>query len=115
MSAVVESPPVPAKIGVPETKTGDYPTGDAALAPSPAPLPVIEDDMMGELTMDELKEAFRLFDYEGFGYITVETFRTILRELDDDWTEDDISGIISDIDIDGSGTIDFEEFVKIMT
>jgi len=117
MSAVVMQP-------VPEEVKGDvYPTGEAeepVAVPPPEPAPkstrsYMEEELTAELTIDELKQAFRLFDEEGMGYITITTFRGILRELDDDWTEDDIDSIIVEIDTDSSGTIDFDEFVKIMT
>merc|ERR1719508_347553 len=90
-----EKPPPPA---------GEYPTG----------LPV-EDFMMAELTMDELKAAFRLFDDTGEGFIHVLTFRNILKEIDEEFTDEELDDIIADIDLDGSGTIDFDEFCKIMT
>lgn len=67
-----------------------------------------------DITLDELKDAFRLFDADGAGYITTDIFKEILSEIEPEWTEDDLMEIICDIDIDGSGTIDFEEFVKIM-
>jgi len=67
-----------------------------------------------DITLDELKDAFRLFDSDGVGYITTDIFKEILQEIEPEWTEDDLMEIICDIDIDGSGTIDFEEFVKIM-
>uniref|UniRef100_A0A3B3ZQZ3 EF-hand domain-containing protein n=1 Tax=Periophthalmus magnuspinnatus TaxID=409849 RepID=A0A3B3ZQZ3_9GOBI len=42
---------------------------------------LIEEDM--EAMQAELKEAFRLYDREGNGYITTTVLREILRELDD--------------------------------
>ena len=56
----------------------------------------------------ELKEAFRLYDKEGNGYITTAVLREILAALDDKLTSDDLDGIIDEIDEDGSGTIDFD-------
>ena len=44
----------------------------------------------------------------GNGYITTQTLRDILRELDDKLTEDELDEIIEEIDEDGSGTIDFD-------
>jgi len=77
--------------------------------------PAEYDELMADLTEDELKAAFRLFDVNGEGFIRVETFRVILKEVDETFSDEELNGIISDIDLDGSGTIDFEEFVKIMT
>jgi len=73
------------------------------------------DAMMGELTTDELKAAFRIFDDIGEGFITVERFRQILKEIDEEFTDDEIDEVIAEIDMDKSTTIDFNEFVKIMT
>ena len=39
----------------------------------------------------------RLFDDVGEGYITVETFRQILREIDPTITEEELEGIISEV------------------
>jgi len=62
----------------------------------------------------ELKQAFRLFDKEATGFITMETFRGILAEVDAKLTEEDLDQIIQEIDEDGSGTMDFEEFCELM-
>ena len=67
----------------------------------------------------------------GEGYITVDRFREILKEIDSTITEEELDGIISEVshtmnyqswensllfqvDDDGSGTIDFDEFCTIM-
>lgn len=63
----------------------------------------------------ELKEAFRLYDREGNGYITTSTLKEILGALDDKLTSTDLDGIIQEIDTDGSGTVDFDEFMEMMT
>jgi len=68
-----------------------------------------------EAMMEELKEAFRLYDREGNGYITTGTLREILAALDDKLGPDDLDGIIQEIDTDGSGTVDFDEFMEMMT
>lgn len=63
----------------------------------------------------ELKEAFRLYDREGNGYITTSTLKEILGALDDKLNSTDLDGIIAEIDTDGSGTVDFDEFMEMMT
>ncbi|CAD7079996.1 unnamed protein product [Hermetia illucens] len=63
----------------------------------------------------ELKEAFRLYDREGNGYITTSTLKEILAALDDKLSSADLDGIIAEIDTDGSGTVDFDEFMEMMT
>jgi len=73
---------------------------------------LIEEDE--ESLKEELKEAFRIYDKEGNGYITTDTLKEILRELDNRLTEDDIEGIVDEVDEDGSGTLDFDEFMDMM-
>jgi len=68
-----------------------------------------------EAMQEELKEAFRLYDREGNGYITTGTLREILKALDDKLGPEDLDGIIAEIDTDGSGTVDFDEFMEMMT
>ncbi|XP_063365593.1 troponin C [Cydia amplana] len=68
-----------------------------------------------EAMQQELKEAFRLYDREGNGYITTSTLKEILAALDDKLSNSDLDGIIAEIDTDGSGTVDFDEFMEMMT
>ncbi|XP_055610006.1 troponin C isoform X3 [Uranotaenia lowii] len=74
---------------------------------------LVEED--AEAMQQELKEAFRLYDKEGNGYITTDVLREILKELDSNLTNDDLDMMIEEIDSDGSGTVDFDEFMEIMT
>ncbi|KAJ8936802.1 hypothetical protein NQ318_003047, partial [Aromia moschata] len=64
-----------------------------------------EDD---EALQKELKEAFRLYDKEGNGYIPTSSLREILAALDDQLTGDQLNEMIAEIDTDSSGTVDFE-------
>jgi len=56
----------------------------------------------------ELREAFRLYDKQGNGYIPTSCLREILRELDDQLTNEELDIMIEEIDSDGSGTVDFD-------
>ncbi|EFA10024.1 troponin C [Tribolium castaneum] len=68
-----------------------------------------------EAMQAELKEAFRLYDKEGNGYITTSTLKEILKELDNNLSNEELDGIIAEIDTDGSGTVDYDEFMEVMT
>ncbi|GAB6019428.1 hypothetical protein CHUAL_001009 [Chamberlinius hualienensis] len=68
-----------------------------------------------EAMQQELREAFRLYDKEGNGYINVSDLREILRALEDNMKEDELDEMIAEIDTDGSGTVDFDEFMELMT
>ncbi|XP_060528132.1 troponin C-like [Cylas formicarius] len=74
---------------------------------------LVEED--AEAMEQELKEAFRLYDKEGNGYITTSTLKEILKELDDKLTNEELDMIITEIDTDGSGTVDYDEFMEVMT
>ncbi|XP_011503831.1 PREDICTED: ubiquitin-conjugating enzyme E2 S-like isoform X2 [Ceratosolen solmsi marchali] len=74
---------------------------------------LVEEDT--EAMQQELREAFRLYDKEGNGYITTEVFRDILHELDDKLSPEELDLMIEEIDADGSGTLDFDEFMEVMT
>ncbi len=67
---------------------------------------MIEEDE--EQMREELKEAFRIYDKEGNGYITTDVLKEILHEIDPLLTPDDLEGIIEEVDEDGSGTLDFD-------
>eukprot|EP00092_Neocalanus_flemingeri_P020573 GFUD01022288.1.p1 GENE.GFUD01022288.1~~GFUD01022288.1.p1 ORF type:complete len:167 (-),score=67.91 GFUD01022288.1:202-702(-) len=73
---------------------------------------MVEDDV--EQMREELKEAFRIYDKEGQGFITTDVLKEILREIDTTLTESDLDNIIEEVDDDASGTLDFDEFQAMM-
>merc|ERR1711981_761416 len=48
------------------------------------------------------------------GLVTTDVLKEILREIDSELTEDDLDNIIEEVDEDGSGTLDFDEFQGMM-
>lgn len=71
-----------------------------------------EDDP--ETITNELKEAFRLYDKDGKGFITCQVLRDILKELDSKLSDGDLDDIIDDVDEDGKGKIHFDAFKDLM-
>merc|ERR1712050_761583 len=67
-----------------------------------------------ETTKRELKDAFRIYDKEGNGFITTEALRGLIGELLAPLTEEELDGILDELDEDGSGTMDFDEFCEMM-
>ena len=57
----------------------------------------------------------RIYDKHKQGYITTETLKEILREIDADLNEEELDDIVTEVDEDGSGTVDFNEFMEMMT
>ena len=74
---------------------------------------LVEEDPEG--MKKELKEAFRIYDKAGNGYIPISALKEILHELDPKLTDHELDGIIEEVDEDGSGTVDFDEFMEMMT
>ena len=62
----------------------------------------------------ELKDAFRLYDKAGEGFITMDTLRELISELLAPLSADELDGIIDELDEDGSDTMDFDEFCEMM-
>ena len=63
----------------------------------------------------KIRLVFRIYDKAGNGYIPITALKEILRELDSKLTDEELDGIIEEIDEDGSGTVDFDEFMEMMT
>lgn len=63
---------------------------------------------------EEIREAFRVFDREGHGYIAVPDLCQVLTTLGDKLTEDESLELISEADIDGDGNVNYEEFVTML-
>lgn len=51
---------------------------------------------------------------DGVGCITVEELATVIRSLDQNPTEEELQDMISEVDADGNGTIEFTEFLSLM-
>ncbi|XP_051007392.1 calmodulin-like protein 3 [Acomys russatus] len=74
--------------------------------------------MANQLTEEqiaEFKEAFSLFDKDGDGCITSQELGTVMRSLGRNPTEAELQGIVNEINTDGNGTVDFPEFLTIMS
>ena len=76
---------------------------------------LLKQKALPERQMQELREAFDLFDTDGSGMIETKELQVALRALGFDSKKDKVRKMIADIDLDGSGTIDFNEFVEMMT
>merc|ERR1719210_601742 len=62
----------------------------------------------------EFKEAFALFDKDSDGSITTSELGTVMRSLGQNPTEAELQDMINEVDVDGNGSIEFNEFITMM-
>ena len=70
---------------------------------------------LNEDEIEEIKEAFDLFDTDGSGTIDPKELRAAMQSLGFEAKNQTIFQMISDLDKNKSGSIDFEEFLDMMT
>jgi Ca2+-binding EF-hand superfamily protein len=75
----------------------------------------IERPGLSEEEIEEIREAFNLFDTDGSGTIDPKELKAAMQSLGFEAKNQTIYQMIGDIDKDGSGSIDFEEFLDMMT
>ncbi|XP_031140401.1 calcium-binding protein 2a isoform X1 [Sander lucioperca] len=70
-------------------------------------------DMIG---VKELRDAFKEFDSDGDGQISLGELREAMKKLmGEQLNHREIDEILRDIDLNGDGQVDFEEFVRMMS
>ncbi|KAL7065132.1 hypothetical protein AAHC03_04963 [Spirometra sp. Aus1] len=65
-------------------------------------------------TEEDILKAFRMFDTESAGYLTMEGLMTALCSQAEKLTEEEVTAMISIAGINEEGHIDYEQFVKKM-
>merc|ERR1712159_440260 len=68
-----------------------------------------------EEQMEEIREAFGLFDGDQSGAIDVRELKAAMRALGFEVKNEELKKMVSDVDNDGNGTIEFSEFLQMMT
>ena len=63
---------------------------------------------------EEVIKAFRLFDDDETGKISLKNLRRVAKEIGEVMTEEELQEMIEEADLDGDGEIDQEEFLRIM-
>lgn len=72
-------------------------------------------EKLSDEQLDELREAFSIYDINKDGAITTRELGTVLRQLGHNPTEAELLEMIKELDKNNSGTISFNEFVGLMS
>merc|ERR1712195_228039 len=70
---------------------------------------------LSEEQLDEVREAFGLFDADASGSIDVRELKAAMRALGFGIKNEELKKMVADVDTDGSGMIEFGEFLEMMT
>ncbi|XP_041468342.1 calmodulin-like [Lytechinus variegatus] len=62
----------------------------------------------------DLADVFKVFDKEATGIMKTDELKMVLEILQDDVIQDEIPEMLADFDLNGDGTISFEEFAAVM-
>ncbi|KAI5969675.1 CDC31 [Candida margitis] len=65
--------------------------------------------------LDEIRRAFKLFDIDGTGKISVRNLRKISKDLGENLSDEELQAMIDEFDLDEDGEINEEEFIRICT
>jgi Ca2+-binding EF-hand superfamily protein len=68
----------------------------------------------GKFQDDELLYAFKKFDLNGTGYISVGELKQVLANIGQNFSEQEIARMIASVDKDNDGKLNFEEFRRLM-
>ncbi|MEQ9371598.1 MAG: EF-hand domain-containing protein [Coleofasciculus chthonoplastes F3-SA18-01] len=63
---------------------------------------------MNEAEVERLWQAFRVFDEDGSGEISADELGAVMRSLGQNPTDAQLYDMMQEVDVDGSGAIDFE-------
>ena len=63
---------------------------------------------------EEILKAFKLFDDDDTGSISLNNIKRVTKELGENLTDDELQEMLDEADHDGDGEINKEEFLKMM-
>ena len=64
---------------------------------------------------EEIREAFRLFDKDGNGFVSAAELRHVLTHHGERLTDEHVDEVMREADVGSDGQVYYEEFVKMMT
>jgi centrin-1 len=72
-------------------------------------------DQLTEEQLEEIKEAFNLFDTDRSGSIDLRELKAAMRALGFDVKKEEVVKMLASVDKDGNGEITLDEFIQMMT
>ena len=73
-----------------------------------------EEQQLNEEQIEEFRATFKKFDLDGDNTINTKELGNVMRMLGQNPTEAELQDMIADVDTDGNGSIEFEEFKQLM-
>ena len=64
---------------------------------------------------EDIREAFKVFDKDGNGYVSATELRHVMSKLGVQFTDEELLEMFVEADMDGDGQVNFTEFSLMMT
>ncbi|ODV79958.1 EF-hand [Suhomyces tanzawaensis NRRL Y-17324] len=93
----------------------EYDTDDRNLITYESFFQAVGERIVNRDPLDEIRRAFKLFDDDNTGKISLRNLRRVSKELGENLTDDDLRAMIDEFDLDEDGEINEQEFINICT
>uniref|UniRef100_A0A7N1A196 EF-hand domain-containing protein n=1 Tax=Kalanchoe fedtschenkoi TaxID=63787 RepID=A0A7N1A196_KALFE len=97
------------------TLGGRYKSPSSSRTPSPPATPKADTRVnAGASGVDKLRDVFRYFDRDGDGRVSAGELREYFGSVGEHMSREEAEEVIRELDTDGDGLLDFEDFVNVM-
>ncbi|SCW03327.1 LAFE_0G07976g1_1 [Lachancea fermentati] len=76
---------------------------------------VMGEKILNRDPLEEIRRAFKLFDDDNTGKISLKNLRRVAKELGENLTDEELRAMIDEFDLDNDGEISEREFIAICT